>query len=72
MIKYYWIEAAFGNEVRRIRFKSSSSLRGIESMIFEGITLNHNYFIFDNTSDKPKDISGINLSRADEILVYPL
>lgn len=75
-MKYYWIEAYFGNEIRRIKFKTEQPLEDIQTMIYLGVSMNPNYVVFDNTIQKtnnhPKHLSGINLSRADEILVYPV
>ena len=71
-MKYYWIEATTGDTTRRIKFKSEQPLETIRNVLFIGITTNYNYFVFDNTVEEPKNLSGINLSKADEIFVYPL
>lgn len=72
----YWIEAYFGNTTRRIKFESENDLETVRNVLYLGAATNHTYFVFDNTIKKtnstPKHLSGINLSRADEILVYPL
>lgn len=75
-MKYFWIEATYGDTTKRIKFKTEKPMEDIRTMIFLGAATNHTYWVFDNTikntAANKKHLSGINLSRADEILVYPL
>lgn len=71
-MKYCWIEATYGDTTKCIKFKTEKPIEDIQTMIFLGVTTNPNYFVFDNTINSPNHLAGINLSRADEIRVYPL
>lgn len=71
-MKYCWIEATYGDTTKRIKFKTEKPIEDIQTMIFLGATMNPNYFVFDNTINSPNHLVGLNLSRADEITVYPL
>lgn len=72
----YWIEASYGNITRRIKLESKYDLETMRNTLCVGASTSHTYWVFDNTikntADNQKRLSGINLSRADEILVYPL
>ena len=72
----YWIEAYFGDTTRHIKLESEHDLETVQNILYLGAATNHTYWVFDNTvkrtTENTKHLSGINLSRADEICVYPL